>query len=80
MSERIENFVIKFLLFRRSQKKEARLYMHNRQDRFETMPYSSDLDQYDNQIIECSYRAGEWCFYRHRIDKTYANAEGISYL
>ncbi len=40
------------------------------------MRYSPELDQYDNQIIECSYRNGEWCFYRHRADKTYANAQG----
>ncbi len=50
--------------------------MNNRPNSFASMRYSPELDQYDNQIIECSYRNGEWCFYRHRADKTYANAQG----
>ena len=40
------------------------------------MPYSTELEQYNNQIIECSFREQQWHFYRHRTDKTYANAQG----
>jgi len=42
-----------------------------------SMRYSPTLDQYDNQIIECSYRNNEWNFYRSRPDKKYPNTQGI---
>jgi hypothetical protein len=64
------------LFFRQSQK-IGRLYLHNKSTPFASMRYSLELDQYDNQIIECSYQNGEWVFYRHRSDKTFANAQGI---
>jgi hypothetical protein len=46
-------------------------------DSFASIPYSPTLDQYDNQIIECSYRNNEWNFYRYRPDKKYPNTQGI---
>jgi hypothetical protein len=43
---------------------------------FANMRYSPDLRQYDNKIIECSYRNGQWHFHRHRTDKSFPNAKG----
>jgi hypothetical protein len=48
--------------------------MHNA---FASMHYSPELDQYDNQIIECSFSNGEWNFYRPRPDKNYPNTQGM---
>ncbi|CAF2614373.1 unnamed protein product [Rotaria sp. Silwood2] len=57
--------------------KKAFLYVNGMQSPFATMPYSSDLRQYDNQIIECSYRDGQWHFHRQRTDKSFPNAKGM---
>ncbi|CAF4780334.1 unnamed protein product, partial [Rotaria magnacalcarata] len=43
-------------------------------DPFASIRYSSELDQYKNRIIECSFGDNQWYFYRHRADKTYPNA------
>ncbi len=40
------------------------------------MRYTSDLRQYDNKIIECSYRNHQWHFHRLRTDKSFPNAKG----
>ena len=42
------------------------------------MPYSPDLNQYDDQVIECSYRELQWHFCRARPDKAFPNAKGMS--
>lgn len=44
---------------------------------FACMRYSADLRQYDNKIIECSYRDGQWHFHRERTDKSFPNAKGM---
>jgi hypothetical protein len=41
------------------------------------MPYTRVLREYDNKIIECSYRNSQWHFHRHRTDKSFPNAKGI---
>ena len=41
------------------------------------MRYSADLRQYDNKIIECSFRDGQWHFHRQRTDKSFPNAKGM---
>jgi mRNA-capping enzyme len=47
---------------------------------FSTMRYTSELRQYDNKIIECSYHNNQWHFHRHRTDKSFPNAKGILIL
>ncbi|UJR26354.1 hypothetical protein I4U23_007687 [Adineta vaga] len=69
------DFQLKITNDRYSQKKEAELYLNKRIKPFAKMIYSPKLEQYNGQIIECSYRNGGWHFYRHRIDKTYPNAQ-----
>jgi len=44
------------------------------------MPYTRVLREYDNKIIECSYRNSQWHFHRHRTDKSFPNAKGIFIL
>ncbi|CAF1376755.1 unnamed protein product [Adineta steineri] len=63
---------------RKSREKEALLYLNNMREPFSSMHYSSKLDQYHNKIIECSYQNKQWMFYRHRSDKTYANAKATA--
>ncbi|CAF0720102.1 unnamed protein product [Rotaria sp. Silwood1] len=67
---------------RRSQEKSALLFVNGKSKPYAFMRYSPELDQYDNQIIECSYHNGEWYFYRHRADKSYptalATADGVT--
>ncbi|XP_014251791.1 mRNA-capping enzyme-like isoform X1 [Cimex lectularius] len=41
---------------------------------FGTMPYTKDMAQYDNKIIECSYQNGGWVFMRERKDKSFPNS------
>jgi mRNA-capping enzyme len=48
------------------------------QTQFAAMRYSNNLRPYDNKIIECSYRDGQWHFHRERTDKSFPNAKGIS--
>jgi mRNA-capping enzyme len=44
---------------------------------FSEIRYTSDLRQYDNKIIECSYRADGWHFHRQRTDKSFPNFKGM---
>jgi len=55
----------------------AYLFVNGLSDPFAKMRYTSDLRQYDNKIIECSYHNGQWHFHRHRTNKSFPNAQGI---
>ncbi|CAF4777384.1 unnamed protein product [Rotaria sp. Silwood1] len=76
------DFRLKIHTGRRSQEKSALLFVNGKSKPYAFMRYSPELDQYDNQIIECSYHNGEWYFYRHRADKSYptalATADGVT--
>ncbi|CAF1513430.1 unnamed protein product, partial [Adineta steineri] len=69
------DFQLKITNEGQSQVKIAHLYLNNMEEPFRSMAYSSELDHYNNKIIECSYQNNQWVFYRHRSDKIYANAE-----
>ncbi len=43
---------------------------------FAEMRYSSELRQYNDKIIECSYYDNQWHFHRQRTDKSFPNAKG----
>ncbi|CAF1423034.1 unnamed protein product [Adineta steineri] len=72
------DFQLKITNEGQSQVKIAHLYLNNMEEPFRSMAYSSELDHYNNKIIECSYQNNQWVFYRHRSDKIYANAESTS--
>ncbi|CAF3573388.1 unnamed protein product [Rotaria sp. Silwood1] len=59
--------------------KKAFLFVNGMQTPFATMRYSYDLRQYDNKIIECSYRDGQWHFHRQRTDKSFPNAKETAF-
>ncbi|CAF1402650.1 unnamed protein product [Rotaria sordida] len=59
--------------------KKALLFVNGMQNPFATMRYSPDLRQYDNKIIECSYRDGHWHFHRERTDKSFPNAKETAF-
>ena len=63
--------------FRQLPEKKAYLFVNGLTAPFSTMLYSSDLRQYDNKIIECSFRNGRWVFHRQRTDKSFPNAKGL---
>lgn len=35
---------------------------------------TKDLKQYDNKIIECTFKNNTWVFMRQRIDKSFPNS------
>jgi mRNA-capping enzyme len=57
--------------------RRAFLYVNGMQNYFTEMRYTQELRQYDNKIIECSYRDNQWHFHRHRTDKSFPNAKGM---
>ncbi len=56
--------------------KRACLFVNGLQTPFAAIRYTPDLRQYDNKIIECSYRDKQWHFLRQRTDKSFPNARG----
>jgi mRNA-capping enzyme len=60
--------------------RKAFLFVNGLQTPFARMRYTPDLRQYDNKIIECSYRDKQWHFHRLRTDKSFPNAKGILLL
>jgi mRNA-capping enzyme len=54
--------------------KNAHLFLNHMDTPFATMPYSPNLEQYDNEIISCSYKDSEWHFHRIRKDKPFPNS------
>ncbi len=64
--------------FRQIPETKAYLFLNGLQKPFSEMRFTHDLRQYDNKIIECSYHNGQWHFHRHRTDKSFPNAKGIS--
>jgi mRNA-capping enzyme len=56
-------------------KKEAHLFLSRQDTLFATMRYSSKLQDYDNKIISCYYRAGQWYIYRLRHDRRFPNSK-----
>jgi mRNA-capping enzyme len=56
--------------------KNAHLFLcHKKVDtHYDTMPYSPNLEQYDNEIISCSYKDSEWHFHRIRKDRPFPNS------
>ncbi len=55
----------------------AYLFVNGMSTPFTKMRYTSNLLDYDNKIIECSYRNYQWHFHRQRTDKSFPNAKGI---
>ncbi|CAF1628945.1 unnamed protein product [Rotaria magnacalcarata] len=68
------DFLLKIESIGESSEKSALLFVTGMSDPFASIRYSSELDQYKNRIIECSFGDNQWYFYRHRADKTYPNA------
>ena len=54
--------------------KEAHLFLNRNVKPFAKMQYSPDLEAYDNKIISCLFREGQWHFHRLRDDKPYPNS------
>jgi mRNA-capping enzyme len=59
--------------------KKACLFVNGMKTPFSTMRYTSELRQYDNKIIECSYHNNQWHFHRHRTDKSFPNAKETAF-
>ena len=58
--------------------KRACLFVNHMSTPFAFIRYTRSLQQYDNKIIECSYRNQQWHFHRERTDKSFPNAKGNS--
>ena len=54
--------------------KVAELFLNHKSTPFDTMPYSPSLQEYDNKVISCSYKDGQWNFHRLRVDRPFANS------
>ncbi|CAF1215728.1 unnamed protein product [Didymodactylos carnosus] len=54
--------------------KSAYLYVNGLPAPFAQMKYSSSLKEYDNKIVECIFRDGQWHFLKERLDKSFPNA------
>ncbi|KAI4899635.1 hypothetical protein NFI96_014635 [Prochilodus magdalenae] len=50
------------------------LYVGNYDVPFAQMKVSKELKQYDNKIIECTFKNNTWVFMRQRIDKSFPNS------
>ncbi|GAA6082914.1 mRNA-capping enzyme isoform X1, partial [Tachysurus ichikawai] len=50
------------------------LYVGSYDMPFAQMKVSKDLKQYDNKIIECTFKNNSWVFMRQRIDKSFPNS------
>ncbi|XP_066533828.1 mRNA-capping enzyme [Hoplias malabaricus] len=50
------------------------LYVGNYDVPFAQMKVSKELKQYDNKIIECTFKNNSWVFLRQRIDKSFPNS------
>ena len=61
------------------QQMAAYLYVNGLKTPFASMRYTPELHQYDNKIIECSYRHDGWHFHRHRTDKSFPNAKETAF-
>ncbi|CAF0751365.1 unnamed protein product [Adineta ricciae] len=72
------DFQLKIIEEQFTKRRCANLYVNYGVTPFATMSYSTELEQYNNQIIECSFREQQWHFYRHRTDKKYANAQATA--
>ncbi|CAF3676509.1 unnamed protein product [Rotaria socialis] len=59
--------------------KKALLFVNGMQQPFANIPWSKELRQYDNKIIECSYRDHKWHFHRQRTDKSFPNAKETAF-
>jgi len=59
--------------------RKAYLYVNGLQKPFTNMRYTHDLRQYDNKIVECSYRDNQWHFHRLRTDKSFPNAKETAF-
>lgn len=55
--------------------KDAHLYLNRMDTPFGTMPYSSKLRKYDNKIVSCYRRNGQWYIYRLRHDRRFPNSK-----
>lgn len=73
----IKKAIVFLLLSSQLPEKQAVLFVNGLEKPFATMPYSKDLNKYDNKIIECSYRGHQWHFHRERTDKSFPNAKGM---
>lgn len=76
-----ENATIEFLLrivdhsmTNEPPKKVAQLFLNHKSTPFDTIPYSPSLEAYDNKVISCSYKDGQWKFHRLRVDRPFANS------
>uniref|UniRef100_A0A3B1JDI9 mRNA guanylyltransferase n=1 Tax=Astyanax mexicanus TaxID=7994 RepID=A0A3B1JDI9_ASTMX len=50
------------------------LYVGNYDVPFAQMKVSKELKQYDNKIIECTFKNNTWVFMRQRVDKSFPNS------
>ncbi|KAK3522797.1 hypothetical protein QTP86_034750, partial [Hemibagrus guttatus] len=50
------------------------LYVGSYDMPFAQMKVTKDLKQYDNKIIECTFKNNSWVFMRQRIDKSFPNS------
>ncbi|XP_058248641.1 mRNA-capping enzyme isoform X2 [Hemibagrus wyckioides] len=50
------------------------LYVGSYDMPFAQMKVTKDLKQYDNKIIECTFKNNTWVFMRQRIDKSFPNS------
>ncbi|KAI5608474.1 mRNA-capping enzyme [Silurus asotus] len=50
------------------------LYVGSYEMPFAQMKVTKDLKQYDNKIIECTFKNNTWVFMRQRIDKSFPNS------
>ncbi|KAL6485719.1 hypothetical protein MHYP_G00051110 [Metynnis hypsauchen] len=50
------------------------LYVGNYDVPFAQMKVSKELKQYDNKIIECTFKNNSWVFMRQRVDKSFPNS------
>jgi mRNA capping enzyme, C-terminal domain len=65
-------------VLRQLPEKKALLYVNGLTTPFAAIRYNRPLNEYDNKIIECSFRDNEWHFHRQRTDKSFPNAKGLT--
>lgn len=55
-------------------KKEVGLFVNKENTCFAKMSYSPDLEQYNNKVVSCGYKDGQWYVYRSREDRQFPNS------